>query len=211
VARQDVPTCRLDEPIADVRERVRAAGWDACVVVNEEGIVLGILRAAQLEAGRTGTTEEVMRPGLSTFRPHVPIDEMAGFMVDHDLASSPITASDGRLIGLLRREDAVREATCSTRTATPLRARHEYDARRAPSAHVRDVRRGPRALRLLRGRAVSSDDLRSMLADPARGVPASPPRPRRISIVGRKHGSPSPPPPKVDRDPGRRTDAAHLR
>jgi predicted transcriptional regulator len=36
----------------------------------------------------------------------VPIAEMAGFMVDHDLESSPITTSDGRLVGLLRRQDA---------------------------------------------------------------------------------------------------------
>jgi hypothetical protein len=35
---------------------------------------------------------------------------MAVFMTEHDLASSPITSSDGRLIGLLRREDAVRVA-----------------------------------------------------------------------------------------------------
>src|SRR5919197_56123 len=43
-------------------------------------------------------------------RPHVPIAEMARFMVDHDLDSSPITTSDGRLVGLLRRQDATRVA-----------------------------------------------------------------------------------------------------
>jgi hypothetical protein len=36
VARRDAPTCRLDESIGEVRERVRAAGWNACVVVNDE-------------------------------------------------------------------------------------------------------------------------------------------------------------------------------
>jgi Mg/Co/Ni transporter MgtE len=51
-----------------------------------------------------------MRPGPSTFRPHVPIEEMAHFMVHHDLPSSPVTTSDGRLVGLLRREDAARVA-----------------------------------------------------------------------------------------------------
>jgi hypothetical protein len=39
----------------------------------------------------------------------VPIDEMAGYMAEHDLVSSPITSSEGRLIGL-RRDDAVRVA-----------------------------------------------------------------------------------------------------
>jgi Mg/Co/Ni transporter MgtE len=107
VARRDVPTCRLDETIGEVRNRVRAAGWNACVVVNDEQVVLGLLREAELEKGRDELIEQVMRPGPSTFRPNVPIEEMAQYMVDHNLPTSPITSSDGRLIGLLRREDAI--------------------------------------------------------------------------------------------------------
>jgi Mg/Co/Ni transporter MgtE len=105
-----VPTCALDEPIREVRRRTRAAGWDACVVVNGERVVLGLLREAELESGGEEPVERVMRPGPSTFRPHVAIEEMAAFMVEHDLPTSPVTSSDGRLIGLLRREDAVRAA-----------------------------------------------------------------------------------------------------
>jgi CBS domain-containing protein len=110
VARRDVPTCRLDEPIGEVRERVRDAGWDACVVVNEERIVFGLLRDRELNQGTDEPVERFMRPGPSTFRPNVSIEEMAGYMTEHDLASSPITSSDGRLIGLLRKDDAVRVA-----------------------------------------------------------------------------------------------------
>jgi CBS domain-containing protein len=112
VARDDVPTCRVDEPVGAVRARVRDAGWDACVVVNAERIVFGLLCARELSGsdddGRS--VEHVMRPGPSTFRPNVSIQEMAAFMTEHDLVSSPITSSDGRLIGMLRREDAVRVA-----------------------------------------------------------------------------------------------------
>jgi len=50
VARSDVPTCGLQEPLGAVVQRVRAAGWDACVVVNSERVVLGLLRAKELEA-----------------------------------------------------------------------------------------------------------------------------------------------------------------
>lgn len=103
-----MPTCAAHEPIGEVRERVDAAGWDACVVVNEERVVSGLLREAELQAVSDGRVDQVMRPGPSTFRPHVPIEEMAAFMQQHDLASSPITTSDGRLVGLLRREDAIR-------------------------------------------------------------------------------------------------------
>ncbi len=115
VARRDVPTCRLEEPIGQVRERVRAAGWDACVVVNDQRVVLGLLRAGELQHGQDEPIEQVMRPGPSTFRPHVPIEELAHFMIHHDLPSSPVTTSDGRLVGLLRREDAARVALEQTR------------------------------------------------------------------------------------------------
>lgn len=80
------------------------------MVVNDERVVLGLLREAQLEGDSDEEIESVMRPGPSTFRPHVSIGEMAHFMVDHDLQSSPVTTSDGRLVGLLRREDAVSAA-----------------------------------------------------------------------------------------------------
>jgi Mg/Co/Ni transporter MgtE len=110
VARRDVPTCRLEEPIGQVRERVRAAGWDACVVVNDQRVVLGLLRAGELQRGQDEPIEQMMRPGPSTFRPHVLVEELAHFMIHHDLPSSPVTTSDGRLVGLLRREDAARAA-----------------------------------------------------------------------------------------------------
>jgi CBS domain-containing protein len=110
IARGDVPTCGLDERLGEVQARVRAAGWDACVVVNQERVVLGLLRAKELEGDPASRIEAAMRPGPSTFRPHVPIAEMAHHMVDHDLENAPITTSDGRLVGLLRRTDALRTA-----------------------------------------------------------------------------------------------------
>ncbi len=110
IARRDVPTCVPNEGIGKVRQRVSAAEWNACVVVNDERVVFGLLRSEELARGTAEPVEAVMRPGPSTFRPHVPIEEMAHYMLHHDLASSPITTSDGRLVGLLRAEDAARVA-----------------------------------------------------------------------------------------------------
>lgn len=76
------------------------------MVVNDQRVVLGLLRAAELAAASEGPVEAVMRPGPSTFRPHVPITEMAHYMIEHELVSAPVTTSDGRLVGLLRRDDA---------------------------------------------------------------------------------------------------------
>ncbi|HSP10696.1 MAG TPA: CBS domain-containing protein [Candidatus Dormibacteraeota bacterium] len=106
-ARKDVPTCRTDERLGEVRARSGAAGWDAAVVVDERDVVLGLLRAKELARGDDLRVAEAMRPGPSTFRPYVPIKEMADYMTGHDLESAPVTTSDGKLVGLLLRSDAV--------------------------------------------------------------------------------------------------------
>lgn len=110
VARKDAPTASLSERIGDVRERVRADGWEAAVVTDPHRVVLGLLGANELEKDADMTVEAAMKPGPSTFRPYVPIKEVADFLVKHDFPSSPITTSDGKLVGLLLRSDAVREA-----------------------------------------------------------------------------------------------------
>jgi CBS domain-containing protein len=105
VVRRDVPTCSLGERLGEVRARTVAAGWDACVVVSGDRVVLGLLRAAELQADPRLLIEQVMRPGPSTFRPFVSVAEMRRTMVDHDLANSPVTTSDGKLVGLVRKTD----------------------------------------------------------------------------------------------------------
>ena len=106
VARRDVPTCELPERVGEVRDRTRALGWNVCVVINEARVVLGLLREKQLGVQDDEPVERAMRPGPSTFRPNVDIREMAHFMAEHDLASAPITTPEGRLVGMLMREDA---------------------------------------------------------------------------------------------------------
>jgi CBS domain-containing protein len=110
VARADVPTCGLEERRGDVAERVRTEGWDVCVVVTGSRVVLGLLRAEQLEGDPATPAEEAMQAGPSTFRPHVSIVEMSRYMIEHDLPNTPVTTGDGVLVGLLRREDAARAA-----------------------------------------------------------------------------------------------------
>ena len=108
-ARKDVPTCSLTEKLGDVKARVRAQGWDAVVVVNDERVVFGLLRARELDADPELLIEKAMRPGPSTFRPFVSLHDMLHQMVDHKLESSPVTTSDGRLVGLLLQKDVAAE------------------------------------------------------------------------------------------------------
>lgn len=107
-ARKDVPLCSLSERLGDVNQRVKAAGFDAAVVVDTHRVVLGLLRSKELAKDPNLAIEQAMRPGPSTYRPYVLLHEMAHVMEKHNLDSSPVTTSDGRLVGLLYREDAVR-------------------------------------------------------------------------------------------------------
>jgi len=79
VARKDVPTCGPQEVMGAVRRWVRATGWDACVVVNEERVVLGSFRSKELEqADPDARAEEAMRPGPSTFLTSRPSEVVIG-------------------------------------------------------------------------------------------------------------------------------------
>ena len=110
VARRDVPTCHLGERLGEVPDRVKAAAWDACLVVNAERVVLGLLRARELDRDPALRIEQAMRPGPSTFRPYVAIEKLVKVMTDHGRENLPITTSDGRLVGVVRRADAEQAA-----------------------------------------------------------------------------------------------------
>jgi CBS domain-containing protein len=116
LARRDVPTCRLDERLGDVRERAQTAGWTVAVVVTDDRVVLGLLRERKLAADADTPVEAAMLPGPKTFRTYASAKEVADFLTEHDLENCPITTSDGRLVGLVLRADAVRAAAA---TAAP--------------------------------------------------------------------------------------------
>ena len=105
VAHRDVPTCALDEPLADVRERVRAAGWDTCIVVNDQRIVLGRLGRKAVGSDSDESVEEAMSPGPSTVRPSIGTAALLERMRPRNMTSYLVTTPDGRLVGLVRRDE----------------------------------------------------------------------------------------------------------
>jgi CBS domain-containing protein len=109
VADREVPTCRPAERVGEVRRRLQQAGQDVCVVLSKRRVVLGRVRARDLEGNPDAAVEDVMDPGPVTYRP----DTLLAELVEH-LQQLPktmanrilVTTSDGELIGLLRRDDA---------------------------------------------------------------------------------------------------------
>jgi Mg/Co/Ni transporter MgtE len=80
------------------------------VVVNEEQVVLGLLRAPGLAADPDATAEQVMRSGPVTYRPDAVAAEVAERMEKRGVQGVLVTLSDGRLVGWLHRDDAARIA-----------------------------------------------------------------------------------------------------
>jgi Mg/Co/Ni transporter MgtE len=105
VAHRDMPACTLDEPLAGVRERVRAAGWDTCIVVNAQRVVLGRLGRKALASDSEESVEEAMWPGPSTVRPSIGTDALLERMRPRNLTSYLVTTPDGRLVGIVCRDE----------------------------------------------------------------------------------------------------------
>ena len=112
IARKDIPTCRADERLGDVRDRVRAAGHDQCVVVNDDGVVLGRLRGKTWENDANATVEDVMQLGPATIRPDPFLQELIERLQRRKIGSILVTSygshQGGRLLGVLFREDVER-------------------------------------------------------------------------------------------------------
>jgi len=116
VADATVPTCHLSDRIGEIRERIRTDGRETCVVINEQRVVLGLLRKKALDADPNATAEQVMHEGPSTFRANLSLEEMLKFQREHNVkTSSLITTRDGRLLGIISRNDL--EATFAHESA----------------------------------------------------------------------------------------------
>jgi len=106
VARADVPTCALDERLPDVRARI--GDWATCIVVNDSRVVLGRLGRSALRRADDIAAEDAMTEGPRTRRPSIGFDALLVWMDERKLTSALITTPDGRLVGVVLREDLER-------------------------------------------------------------------------------------------------------
>jgi Mg/Co/Ni transporter MgtE len=104
-ARDDVVTVRMDERMGDVRPRVEASPYGFAFVVAEGGAVLGRLRKAALEGDPDARAEDVMDPGPSTVRAHMPLDTLRNRLEKRNLTTAVVTTPEGALLGAVRRAD----------------------------------------------------------------------------------------------------------
>jgi CBS domain-containing protein len=105
IARRDVPTCRIDESVGAMRDRVREGGWDVCIVVDDERVVLGLVHAQTLDVDLGTPVEQVMQSSPVTFRPNLRVGQVPDYLKTQRTPRALVATSDGVLVGLLRIED----------------------------------------------------------------------------------------------------------
>ena len=103
-----MPTCRPHDQLREVCERLDETGWDTCFVVDGQRVVLGRLGRGAIRGREDVSAEQAMTLGPSTIRPSARLRDVVERMQRQKLTNLPVTTSDGRLAGLLVREDAER-------------------------------------------------------------------------------------------------------
>lgn len=106
--RTDVPTCRLDEEMAVIGPRVADSGWDVCVVLDCDGLAIGRIRGAGLDAEPDQPASEVMEPGPSTVRADTQLQSLVDRMHKRNAPNVIVATPQGELLGALLRDEADR-------------------------------------------------------------------------------------------------------
>ena len=106
LARDDVVTCRLNDPVGPIREQVERSPYGFALVIAEGGILLGRLRGSVMRDAVAGATAEaVMEPGPTTVRADTLAADLAQRLTKRESKTAIVSTPEGRLIGVVTRSD----------------------------------------------------------------------------------------------------------
>lgn len=104
--RTDVATCRPGDRAGEARVRIESSPYGFALLTTSSGVLLGRLPRSALEGDPGVVVEQLAEPGPSTLRPHTPTGELSRRLAERDLRVAIVTTPEGRLLGVVRREDA---------------------------------------------------------------------------------------------------------
>lgn len=100
---RQVPTCQLNESVEEAKRRAEKLGFQLCVVVNEEGIVLGLVEKDAWKKDSAMAVETIMDPGPTTLRPSYLVEDAVELLARQNQDGILVTSSEGKLMGVFRR------------------------------------------------------------------------------------------------------------
>jgi rhodanese-related sulfurtransferase len=101
----EVVSCRLRDLVGPLRDQVASSAYGFALVLTAEDAVVGRLRRAVLEGDPGAVAADVMEPGPSTHRPNLEPSKLLQKLRQKDLKTAIVTDPDGRLLGVVRRQD----------------------------------------------------------------------------------------------------------
>jgi predicted transcriptional regulator len=105
LAKDDVVTCGLGEPVEAVARRVENSPYPFALVLGASRVVLGRASASHLKTDQERRVEDVMDPGPSTVRPHKTAQGVAEDLAKRNLRWAIVTTPDGEFIGVAARSE----------------------------------------------------------------------------------------------------------
>jgi rhodanese-related sulfurtransferase len=103
IAHRDVVTASFEDTVGQLAARLGEAPF--AVVVDDERVVLGVVRREALGLPPTTPLPEVLQPAPPTVRPSITADELARSMDDDGQWWVLVSTSIGALVGAVYRDD----------------------------------------------------------------------------------------------------------
>lgn len=109
--RDDVVRCAPDDRVGNVRAAVQSSPYPFALITAPHGVLVGRVRASQLDGDPEQAVQEIMELAPSTVRPHRSAKDLAQQLADRDLRWAIVTTPEGHLLGVVSRADLERAAT----------------------------------------------------------------------------------------------------
>ncbi len=105
LARDNVVTCGLTDPVGPLCDRVRESPYGFALVTADDRTIFGRLRGSVInESDPEATAESVMSPGPSTVRADTAVDDLRERLDEKELKTAIVSDPEGRLIGVITRK-----------------------------------------------------------------------------------------------------------
>jgi len=101
-------TCGPDTKASDVRPALSRGVDSVCVVVSDDGVVVGSVRRKNLPADDAVRVADFMRLGPATVQRGEELRGLVHRMRDADVETIIVTTPKGKLLGVVHRDDAER-------------------------------------------------------------------------------------------------------
>ena len=103
VLTRDLPTASAHDRLGDVRSALHNSNIGLVVVLNHQGIVMGILPATAADQNDATPIEAIMDEGPTAIRPSEEVEPLVEGMRNAGVDGVLVTSSDGKLLGLFER------------------------------------------------------------------------------------------------------------